>query len=155
MGGVTAQERAGALGALPLPGTRRRPRSSKSGPPPPPQAGEPERQPSRRRDWPDKFPARLRAAGGGRREAGGIAGGARTPLPVRVPSTFLRARRGPRDAQEGDGWPPGRCGAAAARSAQQHQRPRGERSAVRSVAVHPRGSCASRVARAGRGHCLA
>lgn len=70
---------------------------------------EPERQPSRRWDWPDKFPARLRAAGGGRQEASQAAPGPRclraSPLRSCAPGGDRGAPRRAAGGRLGDAEP--------------------------------------------------
>lgn len=68
------------------------------------------------------------AAGCGLRAAGELAGGARTSLSPRIPTTLPRAGRDSgRPGEERGGRAPGRCGvAAAARSARQHRSLGGE-----------------------------
>lgn len=139
-----------APGALPAPDTRRRPRSSLRRPPPPPRSRS--RSPSGSGGGggtrPDKFPARLRAAGGG-------ASGARTPRPPRVPTTVLRAggdRGAPRRAaggRPGDAEPPRRRDRRD-RTGPPEVSARG----VRAGAVRPSGGRAPRAAGAGRGRRL-
>lgn len=149
-GGGVLPGGAGARDALPAPDTRRRPRSSLRWPPPPPRSRS--RSPSRSGGGggtrPDKFPARLRAAGGG-------ASGARTPRPPRVPTTFLRAggdRGAPRRAaggRPGDAEPPRRRDRRD-RTGPSEVSARG----VRAGAVRPSGGGAPRAARTGRGRRL-
>lgn len=83
------------------------------------------------------------AAGCGLRAAGELAGGERTSLPRRIPTTLPRAGRDSgRPGAERGGRAPRRCGvAAAARSARQHRSLGGEQRGVGGWQRVPRWPC--------------